>query len=57
MECKFSTCAYYSALTALFTILSFALMYVLFVLYNRTYLEKYHSADLVRWREEQLARI
>lgn len=57
MECKISTCAYYSFLTFLATVSTIGLIYVLLILYNRSYLEQYHSADLVRWREHELARL
>lgn len=57
MDCKFSTCAYYSLLTFLATITTVFVIYIIAIMYNRSYLEKYHSADLIRWREQELSKL
>jgi hypothetical protein len=53
----FKTCMVYSIATVIFTIVTVIFIYFILALLKSKNLEKNHSADLVRWREKQLAQI
>jgi len=58
MQCDGWTCAYFCVLTVILTIISTIVFHVLFVSwFSFYYVGNYHSADLIRWREANLAKI
>ena len=57
MECSGWTCLKYSLFTFLGVLVGTLVLHVLSYVLWSLYVTRYHSADLVAWREGQLAKI
>lgn len=57
-ECNVYTCMYYCIVTVIIIIISTIILHILFYgVFSYWYVGKYHSNDIVRWREQRLSQI
>ena len=58
LNCNISTCLYYCILVALGVIIGTIILHTLgYIVFSHYYVKTYHSDDLIRQREQQLAMI
>ena len=58
MICDGFTCFKYSLFTFLGIVIVTIILHILgYIMFTQLYVDKYYSGDLIRWRENELAKI